>query len=192
MVVLKASVPLRQALNKMYATYMVILGNMSGVHITRPSVRLPPRDRKVRTPPDMSHTRIQYDPTTCTTVLPLSIMSISYYFISDFVRNKGTACEANTCYSPKDFAATSRSYTWCYSVNFGNIRATDVTTHLTLFCTMVQCWRRARVFPLGIWNHSSYTGLNYPGAFTHVCINQMLRTDPQYQHHRDPLVQNIP
>ena len=119
-------------------------------------------------------------------------MSISYYFISDFVRNKGTACEANTCYSPKDFAATSLIDTWRYSVNFGDIRATDVTTHLTLFCTMVQCWRRARVFPLGIWNHCSHTGLNYPRAFTQVCSNQMLRTDPQYQHHRYPLLQNIP
>jgi hypothetical protein len=121
---------------------------------------------------------MQYEPTTCTTVLPLSIMSISYYFISDFVRNKGTACEANTCYSPKDFADTSRIHTWSYSVNIGNIRATDVTTHLPPFCTMVQCWRRTRVFPLGIWNHCSYTGLNYPEAFSQVCSNQMLRTAP--------------
>lgn len=119
-------------------------------------------------------------------------MSISYYFSSDFVRNKGTACDANTCYSPKDFADTSRIHTWSYSVNIGDIRATDVTTHLTLFCTMVQCWRRARVFPLGIWNRCSYIGLNYPEAFSQVCSNQVLRIDPQYQHHWDPFLQNIP
>ena len=57
MVVLKSSVPQRQSLNKMYATYMVILGNMSGVHITRPPVRLPSRDRKFRTPTDICFTR---------------------------------------------------------------------------------------------------------------------------------------
>lgn len=57
MKVLNASVPLRQALNKMYATYMVILGNMSGVHITRPSVRLLSRESKSRTPTDICITR---------------------------------------------------------------------------------------------------------------------------------------
>ena len=55
--VLKASVPLRLALNKMYATYMVILGNKSSVHITRSSVRLPSSDCTVRTPTDICITR---------------------------------------------------------------------------------------------------------------------------------------
>jgi hypothetical protein len=57
MAVLQPSVPMRQAFNKTYATYMVILGNVSAVHITGPSVRLPSRDRKVRTPTDICITR---------------------------------------------------------------------------------------------------------------------------------------